>query len=131
LLVEACGLKGELTMAVSVTYYVRGGGVVINGSTTVPTQTQAQQVMKQSAVCVFGIVDDVQALFTHNWGLDISAGPFYEPEILVEPISVLSTSWPLLTFWRASSNVLSINRRAGDLATTVLITLRRPHSTGQ
>ena len=53
-------------MAVSVTYYVRGGGVVINGSTTVPTQTQAQQVMKQSAVCVFGIVDDVQALFTHN-----------------------------------------------------------------
>jgi len=118
-------------MAVSVTYYVRGGGVVINGSTTVPTQTQAQQVMKQSAVCVFGIVDDVQALFTHNWGLDISAGPFYEPEILVEPISVLSTSWPLLTFWRASSNVLSINRRAGDLATTVLITLRRPHSTGQ
>ena len=41
-------------MAVSVTYYIRGGaggnnnGVVINGSTTAPTATQAQQVLKQS-----------------------------------------------------------------------------------
>jgi len=117
--------------AVSVTYYIRGNGVIVNGSTTAPTATQANNVMKQSAVCVFGIVDDIQALFTHNWGLDISAGPFFEPEVLVEPISFATTSWPLLTFWRVSSNVLSINRRAGDIATTVLVTLRRPHSIGQ
>ena len=118
-------------MAVSVTYYIRGGAVVVNGSTTPPTATQAQQVMKQSAVCVFGVVGDIQALFTHNWGLDLSAGRFNEPEILCEPISFGTTSWPLLTFWRAGSNVLSINRVAGDIATTVMITLRLPHSVGQ
>jgi hypothetical protein len=116
-------------MAVSVTYYIRGGGIVINASTTPPTATQANQVMKQSAVCVFGIVDDIQALFTHNWGLDNSAGPFYEPEILVEPIST-TTSWPLLTFWRVSSNVFSINKLVGDAATTAIVTLRKPHSIG-
>lgn len=118
-------------MAVSVTYFVRGAGVVKTGSTTPLTATQAQQVMKQSAVCVFGTVDDVQALFTHNWGLDISAGQFYEPEILFEPISFATTNWPLVTFWRLNSNVVSINRRAGDIATTGLVTLRYPHSTGQ
>jgi len=116
---------------VLVTYYIRGSGVVVNGSLTPPTATQANNVMKQSAICQFGIVDDIQALFTHNWGLDISAGPFFEPEVLVEPISFATTSWPLLTFWRVSSNVLSVNRRAGDIATTVLVTLRRPHSVGQ
>jgi hypothetical protein len=87
--------------------------------------------MKQSAVVTFGIVDDIQALFTHNWGLDISAAESFEPEVLVEPISFATTNWPLLTFWRSGTNVLSINRRAGDLATTVTITLRRPHSIGQ
>jgi hypothetical protein len=116
-------------MAVSVTYYIRGGNTVINGSATGPTTSQAAQLVKQAAVVVFGVVADVQALFTHNWGLDLSAGPFYEPEVLVEPIST-TTSWPLLTFWRVSSNVFSINKLVGDAATTAIVTLRKPHSIG-
>ncbi len=123
-------IPGEVG-AVTVNYFVRGGGVVINNSATPPTQTQAQQVMKQSAVCVFGTVDDVLALFTHNWGLDNSAAPWYEPEILVEPISTGTTSWPMLTFWRHTTNVMYVMKRAGDKETTVQITLRRPHSIGQ
>jgi hypothetical protein len=104
--------------------------VAINGSTTPPTAAQAAQVQKQSAIVVFGVVADIQALFTHNWGLDASAPGYQEPEVLVEPISS-GTSWPLLTFWRANSNMLSINRVVGDAATTVMVTLRRPHSAGQ
>jgi len=120
------------TGVVSVTYYIRGGGVVINGSLTGPTLTQAQQVMKQSAVVEFSVVGDIAtALFTHNWGLDISSPGFFEPEILVEPISMATTAWPLFTFWRVNSNVLQINRPTTDLPTTILVTLRRPHSTGQ
>jgi hypothetical protein len=125
------GVLSEELGAVTVAYFVRGGGVVINNSQTPPTQTQAQQVMKQSAVCVFGTVDDVLALFTHNWGLDGSAAPWYEPEILVEPISTGTTSWPMITFWRHTTNVLYVMKRAGDKETTVQITLRRPHSMGQ
>jgi hypothetical protein len=117
--------------AVTVNYFIRGGGYVINNSATGPTQAQAQQVMKQSAVCVFGTVDDVLALFSHQWGVDISAAAWFEPEILVEPISTGTTSWPMLTFWRHTSNVLYVMKRAGDKETTVQITLRRPHSAGQ
>ena len=120
-------------MAVSVTYYIRGGPVTINGSTTAPTAQQARQVMKQSAVVVFGTVDDVNALFTHNWGLDASAPGYYEPEVLFEPISsgAANTSWPLITFWRANTNVLQVMKKAGDVGTTVLVTIRYPHSVGQ
>jgi hypothetical protein len=116
--------------AVSVTYYIRGSMTLVNGSTTAPTAAQAGQVMKQSAVVVFGVVADVQALFTHNWGLDGSGPTYFEPEVLIEPISS-GTSWPLITFWRANTNVLTINKLVGDAATTVLVTLRRPHSIGQ
>lgn len=117
-------------MAVSVTYYVRGSMTQVNGSTTAPTAAQASQVNKQSAVITFGVVADVQALFTHNWGLDGSAPGFFEPEIMFEPISS-GTSWPLITFWRANTNVLAVNKTVGDAATTVLVTLRRPYSAGQ
>lgn len=117
-------------MAVSVTYYVRGANVVINGSTTAPTQTQGALTVKQSAVIVWGAVNDTTALFTHNMGLDASAPTFFEPEVLFEPISG-GTSWPLITFWRANTNVLVCGKAAGDAATTGLVTVRRPHSTGQ
>lgn len=118
-------------MAVSVTYYIRGGPVTINGSTTAPTAQQAAQVQKQAAVIVWGTVDDTTALFTHNWGLDASAPGYYEPEVLFEPISTGTTSWPLITFWRANTNVLVCGKRAGDKETTCLVTIRRPHSIGQ
>lgn len=117
--------------AVSVTYYARGGsGVRINGSTTAPTQIQASFLMKQSAVIVFGVTADAQALFTHNWGLDASAPTYFDPEVLyVEPISV-TTYQPLFTFDRSNTNVLAINKPATDGPTTIRVTLRRPHSIG-
>lgn len=117
-------------MAVSITYYVRGGPVTINGSTTGPTTQQAQAVMKQSAVVVFGVTADAQALFTHNWGLDVSAPGYFEPEVFMEPISS-TTSWPLVSFNRLNSNVLTVNKPATDGPTTILVTIRRPHSAGQ
>jgi hypothetical protein len=119
-------------MAVTVTYYIRNGSTVaIAGSTTAPTAAQAQQVMKQSAVVVFGTVDDIQGLFTHNWGLDRSAGFYFEPEIIMEAISNATTSYPMITFWRVSTNVVSVNKKAGDKETTVMVTLRLPWAPGQ
>lgn len=117
-------------MAVSVTYYTRGVGVAINGSTTVITATQAQQVYKQSAVVVFGVTADIQARFTHNWGLDLSAPGFYEPEILVYQISD-NTAFPSLTFDVANTNVTLINKLGTNAPTTLVVTLRKPHSVGQ
>lgn len=124
-------IPGEVG-AVSVTYYTRGSGVTINGSTTAITAAQASQVQKQSAVVVFGVTGDVQALFTHNWGLDASAPAYLEPEVLVEFLSTaLTTFRPLLTFDRTNTNVLAINKGSTADACTVRVTVRRPHSTGQ
>lgn len=117
-------------MAVTVTYFVRGGPVTINGSTTNPTQTQASQVQKQSAVIVFGVTADAQALFTHNFGLDASAPTYREPEVMIDLISV-TTYFPLLTLDRTNTNVLAINKPATDGPTTIVVTIRRPHSVGQ
>lgn len=117
-------------MAVTVTYFVRGGPVTINGSTTAPTATQASQVQKQAAVIVFGVTADAQALFTHNFGLDASAPTYREPEVLIDLIST-TTYWPLLTLDRTNTNVLAINKPASDAPTTIVVTIRRPHSTGQ
>lgn len=126
-----CDFWASEVGAVTVTYFIRGGNTVINGSTTGPTTSQAAQLVKQAAVVVFGVVADIQALFTHNWGLDLSAGTFYEPEIIWEPISTTgNTAWPLITFWRVNSNVVSVNKLVSDTATTGLVTLRKPHSTG-
>jgi hypothetical protein len=131
LLVGLMGRK-ENEMAVTVTYYTRGGSIAnINGSVTPITAAAASQVMKQSAVVVFGTVDDTTALFTHNWGLDASAPTYFSPEVMFEPISTGTTSWPLITFWRANTNVLVVGKRAGDTATTVMVQIRRPHTIGQ
>lgn len=111
-------------MAVSVTYYARAGGVLINGSTTGPTATQASQLQEIAAVCVFGVTADVQALITHNWGLDASAPGYQFPQVWSEPIST-TTSVPLVTFWRANTNVLTVNKPATDGPTTILVTVRK------
>jgi hypothetical protein len=124
------GVLSEELGAVTVTYYVAGGLTRINGSTTAPTAAQASEVYKQQAIVTFGVTADVQALFTHNWGLSASAPTYQDPEVLFEPIST-TTSWPCITFWRANTNVLSINKVGTDAPTTVMVTLRRPHSMGQ
>lgn len=118
-------------MAVTVTYNItNGAGVNILNSTTVPTATQAQQVLKQSAVVVFGVTADVQARFTHNWGLGISAPGFFEPEIMVYQISD-NTAFPSLTYDVSNTNVVLINKAATNAPTTIIVTLRKPGSPGQ
>jgi hypothetical protein len=111
-------------MAVSVTYYTRTP-INILASLVPPTQAQASGIDTIKAVCVFGVVADVQALITHNMGLDISAPGYFDPQVIVEPLS-LTTYWPLLTFDRTNTNVLRVNKPATDAATTVLVTIRRP-----
>lgn len=118
--------------AVTVTYYTRGANTTINGSTTVPTAAQASGVQKQSAIVVFGVTGDVQALFTHNFGLDASAPAYIEPEVLYEFLSTaLTTFSPLITFDRTNTNVLAINKPSTGDACTLRVTVRRPHSIGQ
>lgn len=122
-------------MSVSVNYYVRGGQTAINGSATPPTAAQAFQVQMQKAVINFAD-SDVQALFTHNWGLDISSPTYFDPEAWIEgygsPAQVAATYMPLFTFDFANTNVVKINK-LNFLGTggTYLATLRRPHSLGQ
>ena len=118
-------------MAITTTYYSRGPGVALNGSTTPATAAQAQTLMKQSAVVVFGVTGDAQATFTHNWGFGLSAAAEREPEIFVDLVSTaLTTYTPLLTFDRSNTNAVLVNKTGGD-ACTVVVTLRRPHSLGQ
>jgi hypothetical protein len=117
-------------MAVSVLYYIRGNGVLINGSSTPPTAIQAQGVYTQKAAVTFADTD-TQALFTHNMGLDASAPTYFDPEIL--GVAVIGTAqpaqtWlPAFTFDFSSTNVLKINKlNALGTGGTYLFGLRRP-----
>lgn len=127
------------TGAVTLTVFARGGNGMIAtpAANTALTAVQASQCFKQSAVVVFGADTDTQALFTHNWGLDASAPTYYEPEIALEVIGPVpgptgSTWISSLTFDRSNTNVVKVNKLNGNgTANTFLVTLRRPHSTGQ
>lgn len=100
-------------MAVSVLYYVRGGGVTILGSATPPTAIQANQVNLQKAVVSFAD-SDTQALFTHNWGLDASAPGYFDPEVLgvqvLGPAQAAQSYLPAFTFDLSNTNVVKINK---------------------
>ena len=111
-------------MAVNVLYYARGGGVTIEGSATGPTATQAQFCPTIKAVVVFGVTADVQALITHNWGLDASAPGYYDPEVQIVQISD-GTYAPSLTVDWANTNVVKINKLGSNQPITVQVTLRR------
>lgn len=124
------GIAGSVT----VTYSIRGGGLVpvrILASTTGPTANQAAQVQKQSALIAFGADADTQALFTHNWGLDASAPGYYEPEVCTAWVAIPATLCGLSFDW-SNTNVLKVNKaNAAGSISTVLVTIRRPHSIGQ
>lgn len=122
-------IPGEAGVVV-VQYFIRGGGVAINGSATGPTAAQANQVMKQTARITMAAAD-VQAAFTHNWGLDNSSPTFYEPEILVWQQSDMTSYAPSLTFDVANTNVVLINKNTSVGLVGIIVTLRRPHSMGQ
>ena len=117
-------------MAITTSYWVRGAGFVIRGSATPATAAQAQNVTMQKAIITFGVIGDAQATFTHNWGLDISAPEFKDPEVLWELLSgTLTTTMGLLTFDHSNTNAVLVNH-AGD-GCVIVVTLRRPHSLGQ
>jgi hypothetical protein len=103
---------------------------VDGASTTAPTASQARQCNKQSAVVVFGVTADVQARFTHNWGLDISAPGMFEPEVLIQQLSD-TTAFPSLTIDWANTNAITINKAATNAPVTLVVTLRLPSSPGQ
>jgi len=111
-------------MAVTVSYYARGGGVLINGSATPPTAAQANFVPTIKALVVFGVTADVQALITHNWGLDASAPTYYDPEITYFQISD-GTYSPSLTFDLSNTNVTKVNKSGSNQGITVLVCLRK------
>jgi hypothetical protein len=117
-------------MAINTLYYARGTGFVINGSTTNPTSAQGSSLQMLKASCIFGVTADAQVLITHNFGLDLSAPTYLDPEVFMEPQSI-TTYWPLITFDRTNTNVLKANKPATDGPTTILVTIRRPHSMGQ
>jgi len=116
-------------MAVTVSYFIRGGGVLINGSVTPPTKTQAQAVYVQKAQINFAD-SDTQALFTHNWGLDASAPTYFDPEILgpavVGPAQTGQTWLPAFTFDFSNTNVLIVNKlNATGTGGTYIFGIRR------
>jgi len=122
-------------MAVSVQYFIRGAnGLLINGSTTPPTNIQAQSTQKQTALVIMSADTDLQALFTHNWGLDASAPTYLEPEIMVaaQLCGASTTFMPAFTFDLTNTNVVKINKLSqASTNGTYIVTLRRPQSAGQ
>lgn len=110
--------------AITVTYYARGGGVLINASTTAPTATQASQLQTQSAIVAFGATADAQARFTHNWGFDNSA-PIYQQPQLEFYQTLGGTYMPSITFDISNTNVVLINKAATDAPATIVVTLRK------
>jgi len=122
-------------MSVTVNYFIRGGVVIINGSTTPPTAQQASQVMKQTAQVIM-LDTDIQALFTHNWGLDASAPTYFEPEIWCAgaqgPAQPGGTWLPNFSFDLTNTNVAKINKISFlGSGGTFMFTIRRPQSIGQ
>lgn len=118
--------------AVTVTYYVAGGGLTLIG-TTPPTAGQAQSVVMQKAV--ISMADgDTQALFTHNWGLGTSAPTYFDPEIsYYAQLTNSGGTWLFgLTFDLTNTNVVKINKLS-FLGTggSFVVTLRRPHTLTQ
>lgn len=121
--------------AVTVTYYARsgipGGNVLINGSTTVPTSIQASNLPLLRALVQFGADTDVQALITHNWGLDASAVTYFDPEVLlggcVNSLGVNTSLQPNFSFDFTNTNVVKVNK-ASFVGTNCnyLFILRRP-----
>lgn len=112
-------------MAVIVLYYARGGGVTIEGSATGPTTTQAPFCPCIKAKVVFGTAPDVQALITHNWGLDASAPGYFDPEIQFYQLSDMTSYAPSITFDVSNTNVVVVNKNATQAGVTLIVTLRK------
>ena len=117
----------------TVTYWIRGGGLVIAGSTTPPSGAQAALVQKQSAIVVVSDTDTM-ALFTHNWNLDNSAAYFNEPEI-IPPLALASNgTLPTWTVGYLSNNTIALYKAGGagsGTGGTFIVNVRRPHAIGQ
>jgi hypothetical protein len=104
-------------MAVTVTYFARsgvpGGPVLINGSTTNPTAIQASQLPILKVLVTFAADTDVQALITHNWGLDKSSVTYFDPEVFLmggQNLGANSSLQPNFSMDWTNTNVLKVNK---------------------
>jgi hypothetical protein len=120
----------------TVNYYLRNGaGVTIIGSATPPTAIQASACQTQVALVNFADAD-VQALFTHNMGLDASAPTYFEPQVegygVFGAAEAAATWLPAFSFDFSNTNVLKINK-LNFLGTggTYFFRIRRGQSVGQ
>jgi hypothetical protein len=120
-------------MAVTVNYFARGSGILINGSTTAPTNVQST-ALEEMVVQVILADTDTQALLTHNWGFDASAPTYFDsPQILYPwnqgPAQAAGTFLTNFSFDITNTNVVKMNKlNALGTGGTFMVTLRRPWS---
>jgi hypothetical protein len=118
-------------MSVTVNYFARGAGILINGSATPPTSVQASALQEQ--VAQVNMLDtDTQALITHNFGFDASAPTYFASPQIIGPwlqgsAQVGGTYMPAFSFDITNTNVVKMNK-VSFLGTggTFMVTLRRP-----
>jgi hypothetical protein len=116
--------------AITTTYYNRGAGRAIRGSTTPCTGAQASALEVQKAVIAWGAATDTAATFTHNWGLDASAPDYADPDASYV-LLVDHTYMPSLVFTFLNVNAVLVTKAVTTGPCTVLITLRRNSTEGQ
>ena len=105
-------------------YFARSGnGVLINDRETPPSAVEAAECPTIKALVGMASTD-VQALVTHNWGLDVSAPGYYDPQISFVQFGD-NTFAPSLTFDWSNTNVVMVNKMAGSFSIQIIVTLRR------
>ena len=117
--------------AVTVNYLMRGAGVAIkSSSTTPPTQIQAASLQVQKAVVTWGAQTDTVTTLTHNWGLDVSAPEYCDPDLSYVLLADY-TIYPALAFTFGNTNAVVITKNSLVGPCVVLVTLRRNSTEGQ
>jgi hypothetical protein len=119
----------------TISFYARNNtGLNVAASSSPLTSIQASQVFTQKALVAF-LDADVQALFTHNWGLDASAPTFFDPEIFAAGYGVANvagTYQAAFSYDFSNTNVVKINKlNFLGSGGTYVFTARKPHSVGQ
>jgi hypothetical protein len=116
---------------VTVNYLMRGSGVSIkSSSTTPPTQAQASSLQVQKAVVTYSAQTDTICTITHNWGLDVSAPEYCDPDlsyVLLADYTVV----PALSFTFGNTNAVVVTKNSVVGPCSVLVTLRRNSTEGQ
>ena len=116
---------------ITTNYLMRGSGVAIRyTSVTPPTAIQASSLQVQKAILTWSAAGDPSATITHNWGLDVSAPEYCDPDLSYVLLADC-TVYPALSFTFANTNAVVVTKNAIIGACTVLVTLRRNSTEGQ